>query len=213
MKSINFKTPCGLKIRLNHRYFFYQIIAPDKYCTDDEIVNNDIMYKATKDIENIYLIPTMLVQIFALLSAVFRMDVLVFCLCMTALYIFGCIWRCSKQDILLNTILTFFSNIYKTIWWLFYIALIVLAILFNSMYLAIPYLAIRLLLCLFSYIGNHIIETKTLKQYGTLFNDTEICAFRVFHRLSESKLKFSDYISQYVSIICGYETMGIDEKE
>lgn len=45
--KINFKTPSGLKIRLNHRYFFYQLTKTDRYCSEEEIVNNDVMYNAT----------------------------------------------------------------------------------------------------------------------------------------------------------------------
>lgn len=197
-----FKTPSGLKIRLNHRYFFYQLIKPDRHYTDEEIVNNDTMYNATANIESTFLIPTMLVQVFVLFAIIFNLSIPVFCVSSVALFLFGCIWRCSKQDFLLSTILLFFATLYKILWVAWYIALIVLAFILKSTYLIIPYIAVRCICFVFELLQNVLITNITRKKYGVPFNDTEICAFRLFHRLSKSSLKLSDYIKLYVSTVC-----------
>ena len=198
---VNFKTPSGLKIRLNHRYFFYQLTKPDRYYTDEEIVNNDTMYNATANIDVMFLMPTMLIQMFALFAVIFHISIPVFCVTSAALYVFGCVWRCSKQDFLISTVLLFFSTLYKMLWWLIYAVLIVLIFVLNGTYLIVPYLGMRTLLFIFSLAENHVITNITMKKYGIPFNDTEICAFRVFHMLSESNLKLSDYIKLYVSAV------------
>ena len=79
--------------------------------------------------------------------------------------------------------------------------LIVLIFVLNGTYLIVPYLGMRTLLFIFSLAENHVITNITMKKYGIPFNDTEICAFRVFHMLSESNLKLSDYIKLYVSAV------------
>lgn len=200
--KLNFKTPSGLKIRLNHKYFFCQLTKPDRYYTDEEIINNDTMYNATVNIETMFLIPTMLVQAFALLAVIFHTSIPVFCASTIALYVFGCIWRCSRQDFLLSTILMFFATVYKILRWLWYVALIVLALTFDRTYLTVPYIATRIVCFVIELVQNSLISNITYKKYGVPFNDTEICAFRVFHMLSESDLRFSDYIKCYVSDVC-----------
>lgn len=201
VKKINFKTPSGLKVRLNHRYFYYQLTKDNQYRTNDEIVANDIMYNATANVETMYLIPTMLIQLFSLINLVFQIPTSVFCVGMALLYIFGCIWRCSKQDIILSTVLMFLATVYKNIWWLIYVVLVILTFLLKKTNLIAPYFAMRFALFVFSLVVNHIILNITMKKYGIPFNDTEICAFRVFHLLSKSNLKISDYIGQYVATI------------
>lgn len=196
-----FKTPGGLKIRLNHRYFFYQLTNADRYYTDEEIVDNDTMYNAAANIETMFLIPTMLIQIFTVFALAFHINTPVFCAVSAALYVLGCIWRCAKQDFLLSTTLMFLATVYKALWWLVYIALIVLVFTLNGAYIVVPYICMRALLFVLSMVGNHITVTYTMKKYGMPFNDTEICAFRVFHLLTQSELKLSEYIDLYVSVI------------
>lgn len=198
---VNFKTPSGLKIRLNHRYFFYQLTKLDRYYTDEEIVNNDTMYNATANIETMFLIPKMLVQVFALFAIISKLSIPVFCVSSVVLFLFGCIWRCSKQDFLLSTILLFFATLYKMLWGAWYIALIILVFTLNCTYLIVPYIAIRFICFVVELLQNSLISNITHKKYGIPFNDTEICAFRVFHMLSESNLKLSDYIKLYVSSV------------
>lgn len=200
-KKINFKTPNGLKVRLNHRYFFYQLVKADKHYTDEEIINDDTMYNAVANIETMYLIPTMLIQLFSLIAFAFHIETQVFCIGMALLYAFGCVWRCSKQDFILSTILMFFTTLYQMAWWLIYVALILLAVLLNGTSLIIPYFVTRVALFVLSLAGNHVLLNITMKKYGMPFNDTEMCAFRVFHLLSGSDLKMSDYIQQYIKAI------------
>ena len=211
--KLNFKTPSGLKIRLNHRYFFCQLIKPDRYYTDEEIVNNDTMYNAIANIESVFLIPTMLIQVFALFAIIFKLSIPVFCVSSVALFLFGCIWRCSKQDFLLSTILLFFATLYKMLWGAWYITLIVLVFTLNCTYLIIPYIAIRFICFIAEILQNCLISSITHKKYGVPFNDTEICAFRLFHMFSESKLKLSDYIELYVSTVCKNKETPTCEKE
>ena len=213
MNGNNFKTPSGLKIRLNHRYFFCQLTKPDRYYTDEEIVNNDTMYNATANIESMFLIPTMLVQVFALFAIIFNLSIPVFCISSVALFLFGCIWRCSKQDFLLSTILLFFATLYKMLWGAWYIALVILVFTLNCTYLIVPYIAIRFICFVVSLLQNSLISNITHKKYGVPFNDTEICAFRFFHRLSESDLRLSDYIKLYVSTVCENKEAPADEDE
>lgn len=200
-QKVNFKTPSGLKIRLNHRYFFYQLTKADRYYTNEEIVNDDTMYNAVASIETMFLIPTMLIQLFSLIAVAFHIETQVFCIGMVLLYAFGCVWRYSKQDFILSTILMFFTTLYKMAWWIVYIALIALVFMSSSTYLIIPYTVMRITLFIVSAIENHFILTHTMKKYGMPFNDTEICAFRVFHLLSKSDLRMSDYIRLYVEAI------------
>lgn len=199
--KINFKTPGGLKIRLNYKYFFYQLTKTDRYYNDTEIINSDTMYNAAANIETMYLIPTMLIQVFSLIALIFHISVSSFCVGMALLYVFGCVWRCLEQDLLLSTALMFLSTVYRMTWWLIYIVLIVLALLLNGTSLIISYLVIRIALFLFSLVENHILVRLTMKKYDMPFNDTEICAFRVFNILSKSNLKMSDYIWLYVETI------------
>lgn len=164
MNRINFKTPTGLKIRLNHRYFFCQLTKPDRCYTDEEIVNNDTMYNATANIESMFLIPTMLVQVFALVAIVFKLSIPVFCISSVALFLFGCIWRCSKQDFLLSTILLFFATLYKTLWCVWYIALIILIFTLKCTYLIVPYIAIRFICFAVALLQNGLISNITHKK-------------------------------------------------
>lgn len=199
--KINFKTPSGLKIRLNHRYFFYQMTKIDKRCTEDEIVNNSLMYNATKRIDSSYIIPITLVQMFTIFAIIFHICIPTFCFVSVGLYVLGCIWRCLIQDILLSNILIFFSSIYKMLWWLFYLALAICFFVFDGVYLIIPYIVTRIVCCVFALLQNNLVSSVTHKKYGLPFNDTEICAFRVFRFLSKSSLKMEDYIRDYVSAI------------
>ncbi len=198
---INFKTPSGLKIRLNHRYFFYQLTKTDKCCTDEEIVKNDTMYYATLCIENIFLTPVMLLQVFSLIAAGLRVQTPLFCITSVILYVFGCLWRCSSQQNIPASIFHFFSTLCNSFRWVWYIALIILVFLFDTTYLIIPYFLLRITLYVYSLLQNYVILSITKKQYGVPFNDTEICAFRVFHMLSKSELKISDYIKSYITTI------------
>lgn len=200
-KRINFKTPQGLKIRLNHHYFFCQLVKPERYYTDEEITNNDTMYNATASIETVYLIPNMLIQFFSLFVIIFHFDVFTYCSIGIALYVFGCIWRCSKQDFLISTTLYFIATIYKALYWLCYIALVVLVFVLDCTYLIVPYIIIRLVLFVYGIFQNAVISSITKKKYGVSFNDTEMCAFVVFHLLSQSTDRISDYIQSYVSVI------------
>lgn len=197
-QKANFKTPSGLKIRLNYRYFFCQLTNVNRYYTDEEIINDDTMYNAIANIETMYLIPTMLIQLFSLIAFAIRIETQAFCLGMVLLYTFGCVWRCSKQDLILSTILMFFTTLYQMAWWLIYVALIILVVLLNSTSLIIPYLVMRFAVFVLSLVENHILVNITMKKYGMPFNDTEMCAFRVFHLLSGSDLKISDYIQLYI---------------
>lgn len=210
--KINFKTPSGLKIRLNHRYFFYQLTKTDRYCTEEEIVNNDVMYNATVNIENMFIIPTMLVQIFTLFAVIFHLSLPVFCIVSLSLYLFGCIWRCIPQDFLLSTILMFFSSVYKMLNWLLYIALIVLVFALDRTYLILPYIAIRAACFVLEILLNKFISNMTYKKYGVPFNDSEICAFIVFYILSKSTMKLSDYINLYVSVVHSEEDTATEAK-
>lgn len=197
-KRRNFKTPGGLKIRLNHQYFFWQLVKPERYYTDDEIVNNDAMYDATSSIETMYLIPKMLIQFFSIFAVIFHIDAVTFCCVSSLLYIFGCIWRCSKQDFLISVTLHFLATLYKILWLLCGIVLIILTFVLNRTYLIVPYIVIRIILFVYEMLQNHIVLFLTKKKYGVPFNDTEICAFVVFHLLSHSTERLSDYISSYV---------------
>lgn len=210
--KVNFKTPSGLKIRLNHRYFFYQLTKSDRYYTDEEIINNDTMYNATVNIETMYLIPTMLIQALALFAIIFRISTPVFCISSVVLFLFGCIWRCSQQDYLLNITLMFLATVYKMLWWLWYVALIILPFTLDCTYLIIPYIITRLICFMIEFVQNKLISNIMYKKYGIPFNDTEICAFRVFHMLSENDLKFSDCIKRYVSAVCENKETPINKK-
>ena len=210
--KLNFRTPSGLKIRLNHRYFFCQLTKPDRYYTDEEIINNDTMYNATANIESMFLIPTMLIQVFALFTIIFNLSIPVFCISSVALFLFGCIWRCSKQDFLLSTILLFFATLYKMLWGALYVALIVLVFVLNCTYLIVPYIATRFICFVIELLQNSLISNITRKKYGVSFNDTEICAFRFFHRLSESSLRISDYIKLYISTVSENKETPTDKK-
>lgn len=200
--KVNFKTPCGLKVRLNHRYFFYQLTKTNKFCTNDEIVDNDTMFNAVKNIESTYILPTALIQAFSIVAIMFHISIIGFWISSAVLYLFGCIWRCFRQGFLLDAILLFIAATYKKLWWLFYIALIVLTFVFDSTYLVFPYVIIRITCCLAGVLQNHLILNITHKKYEIPFNDTELCAFRTFYRLSKSNLKFSDYIQNYVLENC-----------
>lgn len=195
--NINFKTPAGLKVRLNHRYFFYQLTNADKPCTDEEMVYNDTMYGAVKNIESRFVVPAALLQTFCLFAVIFHMNTFVFCSVSILLYIFGCIWRCLKQDFLLSTLFSFLSLLYIKLWWLCYLAMLILSFVLKSTYLIIPYIAVRIVLCIFVFLQNNLILSESKKKYGTAFNDVELCAFRVFHAASKSNESFSDYIKQY----------------
>lgn len=208
-EPINFKTPRGLKICLNIRYFFYQLTDTDKYYTDEEIADNATMHNAASYIETRYLIPNMLIQVFSVLAIVRNASVPTFCTCMFLLYLTGYIWRCAKGIFLPDTIVMFAATLYKATWWLFDVTLVALVIALRGAYLIIPYIAMRTSLFIFSTFGNHTILKCTQKKYATPFGDTEICAFRIFHLLSKSDLQFSDYIKQYISAIYKYENAEI----
>ena len=98
------------------------------------------------------------------------------------------------------------------LWGAWYIALIILVFTLNCTYLIIPYIAIRFVCFMVVLLQNSLISNITHKKYGVPFNDTEICAFRFFHRLSESSLSLSDYIKLYVSTVCENKETATNKK-
>lgn len=71
--KVNFLTPNGLKVQLNCGYFFYQLTKADRYYTNEEIVDNETMYNATKTIENLYVTATALIQVFSIVAIIFTL--------------------------------------------------------------------------------------------------------------------------------------------
>ena len=185
----------------------------DRFFTDDEIVDNDKMYTATANIESLFITPTMLIQVFALFAVIFRISTPAFCVFSFALYAFGCVWRCSNNDPIFGTLLLFLSTLYNMLWWLCYVALIVLTFTLGSTYLILPYIVTRIVCFVFELLQNHFILNYTHKKYGVPFNDTEICAFRVFQVLSGETGKFSDYINAYVSAVNNEKEPSIEQTE
>lgn len=199
--SKNFLTNKGLKIRLNTEYFYYQLTKSDEPVSQEDLVENEKLSGAVSCIENMFCIPTALVQFFAIISFIFHFDIPLFCGCSIALYAFGCLWRCCKQDYILSNVLFIISFAYNHLRYLVYIALIALCFALKSTYLIVPYLAVRVFLFIFDFIQNMLILSYTRKKYGFAFNDTEICAFRVFKLLTQTGGTFTAYIKDYLSAI------------
>lgn len=203
INRINFKTPAGLKVRLNHRYFFYQLPGKDinKNYTNDEIVDDEAMSCIVSRIELVYLIPTALLQVFTIIALLMHMKASIFCIIASILYLVGMIFRYFKTCYMVTDIMCILANFYRVTWWIFFAIILVLAFVFDSKYLIIPYIAIRIALAIFVFLQNYVILNITQKKFGIPFNDTEMCAFRVFHDALNSEEKMFDYINRYVAVI------------
>lgn len=206
----NFLTPNGLKVRLNCRYFFYQLTKVDRYYTNEEIVDNETMYNAVKTIENLYVTATALIQAFSIVAIFFHIDMRIFCIVMALLYLFGSVLRYSKHLFPLGKVSSYIGAIYKKTWFLFYIALGALFFMLDCKYLIVPYLIMRASIAFFSLNTNQLIALMTKERYGVHFYDTEICAFNVFYNLLHSDKKFSDYIKEYIDY--NYNNECVDTK-
>lgn len=203
INRINFKTPAGLKVRLNHRYFFYQLPGKDinKNYTNDEIVDDEAMSCIVSRIELVYLIPVALLQIFTIIALLMHVKVGTFCIIASMLYLIGMMFRCFKNCYVLTDVMCVLTNFYRVTWWIFFVAILALAFVFDGKYLIVPYIAIRAVLAIFVFLQNYVILNITQKKFGVPFNDTEVCAFRVFHDTLNSEEKMSDYIKRYVAVI------------
>lgn len=202
VNRINFMTPKGLKIRLNYRYLFCRLLKPDRHYTETEITENATMQNAVSNTECLFLLPTALIQIFTIIALMTNISISTYCIATLALFLFGSLWRNIRQDFLISTTLLLFSTLYNALWWLVYSVLIVVVFVYEKMYMVLPYLIMRVSLFVISLILNHITVKLTMKKYGVPFNDSEICAFVVFHTLSGSDEPVSSFIADYVSAVC-----------
>lgn len=198
----NFRTPSGLKIRLDCRYFYLQLTNDFSKFDEKEMLENYTFYNIIGNIESMFLIPITLIQIFSLISVFLKFDIATFLIGMTALYVFGWIYKCTQPFVLLNIVLNIATTTYKKLWWAVYIVLIAFTFINNTLYLIVPYICLRLAFFIIGLLFNRIVLTVTHNKFGVPFNDTEICAFRVFQTMLGSDLKLSKYIEDYVSAVC-----------
>lgn len=199
--NYNFITHHGLKVRLNAGYFYCQLTQSDQPVTEQKLTDNEKMNSAISCVESMFCLPTALVQLFSIFAAIFHFDILVFCGICVALYMFGCLWRCCKQDYVLNFILFLWASAYAYLRYLVYVALIILFFALKSTYLIVPYIVVRAFLALYELFQNRLILSYTRKKYGVPFNDTEICAFRVFKYITKTDGSMTDYIKDYLSTV------------
>lgn len=199
--DVSFNTPLGLKIKLNYQYFFCHIVKPDRFYRKYETLTNDKMFNALSNIDTLFLTPTALVQFFSIAAVFMHLSIQRFIVIFFVLYMFGCLWRCAAQDLLLSTVLLFLSTVYKAIHLIVYAALIVSVFICGATYLILPYLSLCIVTKLFSLLLNQIIKSITKKRYGVAFNDAELCAFAVLHIYSDSGIRLSDEIQVYLSVI------------
>ena len=66
----NFKTKGGLKVRLDHRYFYDQLKNEKRQYSEDEIINDDFMFETVEWIEAIYFLPVTWIQVITLVSII-----------------------------------------------------------------------------------------------------------------------------------------------
>lgn len=201
MRMPKFKTPNGLKVRLDYLYFFLRLEENAEQCSREDLLNNDKLISAMETIDSTFAIPTMLVQLFSLIAIFVQPNITVFCLYSAFLYIFGYFWRFSRQFFPLSNIIFFFADFYKRTCFDWYLILAVTVFVVKSIYLIVPYVFIRLFSFLFSLVANTIILRHTKNKYGIPFNDTEMCAFRVFHDSEGSDLTMKEYVEEYVFFV------------
>lgn len=165
-----FKTPHGLKIRLDPLYFLNQLVPESKYITD-EVLPDEVKEKAIETIESagsitetIFQTPATLVQLLTIYAIIVHMSIPAYIAGSIAFHIFGLIWRCTRRDFLLNTLLFYIGTAFGAGWGLIYVILIALAIYCHSIYLIIPFIGVAVLRSLISLVANGITLSVTKKK-------------------------------------------------
>ncbi len=195
----SFFTPGGLKIRLNLEYFYSLVADTTNFYTDNDIINNGTIANCRSAIESIYTLPTVFIQIYTLIAVISHTNIFQYCIIVSALYFFGCIWRCTQPIAFITGCLGFISSIYRKLSLLFYIGLIVLFFSLDCKYLIIPYIGFRFASFIFSLLLSHITMLITKRKYGEAFGDEEICAFRTFHIYTNSPVNLTTFIYNYIT--------------
>ena len=202
--NYNFTTPHRLKIRLNPRYFFALFMQKNNAdinntcCSIDDMINDEHMYSCVSMIEVMFQIPAALIFFFTMVSCFVRINAYQFFLIAILLYILGSVWRFIKQDIIISAVFTFLATIYNHIGVIPYVILAITFLATKNLNIFIWFVAVKILCAIFSLIINRLIASYTCKKFGFPFNDTEICAFRVFHHMLVRDDSLNDFIREYL---------------
>ena len=193
----NFKTPHGLKIRLNPKYFYRLFTGETNNITEEKMVSHDKMYAAVASIEVMFQLTSALIFYYTVVACFYKAPLTTYSTISSLLFIFGNVLRYIKPPLLLSTILYFVVEIYNRIWFLPYLILAVVFIATKSLELFLCFIVIKIVGFVFEWIFDMFLRRYSMEKYKMPFGDTEYCAFRMFHHFLISEQKFSEFIKQY----------------
>ena len=191
--NYNFKTPSGLKVRLDSRYMMNLIKDEHKQYSFDDAVKDTDMNNCVYTIEEVYATPLIFVFIYSIIVTIFFNGIspVVHCLCGIAIYFLAYILALLPFNRFTNIlsiparmflIIPCFSII-KTL------AVVVVAILCKHPMFIVYYIIISASDLILDTFFNHLVLNYTKKKYGYAFGDTEVCAMRIFAYCRDKKDK------------------------
>lgn len=186
----NFKTKGGLKVRLDHRYFYDQLKNEKRQYSEDEIINDDFMFETVEWIEALYFLPVTWIQVITLVSIIIHPTTPIFFVLVSVAFIIG---ECLRYLCFISYI-SFFYTRYRIF---FCLALVALVFIFKSQHLIVPYLIVRLVKTVIDFLWSTIVARHTNKKYGTAYTDVEMVAFKVFKKVLKRKESLGEYITNY----------------
>ena len=202
--TVDFKTPGGLKIRLNARYFFCRLIGLSTqemyHISDEAMCNNEDMVFCVSQVES-------RCQFYALVRWIISMFFLFFCYDYTvAEYLFITVGACLIADFytlispkiskfLFSKIIFFIEHIIYTllwkIWFIPALILIVTSVIMKNYIFILYYVGA----CAIYFIIENIIDFITRKCRG--FGRDELRAFNVFYENLRIRESLKDFILDY----------------
>lgn len=198
----NFITPNGLKVRLDLSYFMAIICGEQKQYSTDEQLNNSILCNMVLVVEQRFCIPAVLKWFFTIAALILMppKSIIPYCIGCTALYLFGMLWRVIHPDIILNFLINIMTVIYSflnKVWFIPYITILIVGIIFKNIPILISFFVLSGVLSAISMLINIAVQNHTHRKYGIPFNDTELCAFRVFYTLLQEGGGMEKFIEKY----------------
>lgn len=210
--NYSFKTPRDLKVRLTPQPFMRMINGDmDKELSVDEILNTVDTSDALTGIDAMFTLTLSLSWYWLLLCVAFyrNVGVIIFSSVFVALSLLGTVLAILPFNHLLSSIAIIIQLPYVICHKIIRLMLFVLLIFVFHRYNLLLYSAVAYIIrFIVDSLVNIIIRAFTKNKYEFAYNDTEICAFRVFYSYANKDLlsnmninSFYDFVKWYSDLI------------
>ena len=202
--NYNFKTPHGLKVRLNPHFFMSLLTGENRMFSDDEMIDNTRMYDMVTCTEQRFALPTAVTFIIlVILCFVENVTIATACACvLIPLVIFKLITFTNLSRIF--TLILIPVEYILLSFGLIKILPILLAIFLKRYNILITYIIYWITDFIIDAIITDIVSKKTKSKYNYAFSDVEMIFFSEFYNFTndENNLKLDELISVYVDVCC-----------